>query len=100
MPIVADTAEAATVLLRDYAVDVAVVPVGGGSRNWEALPTLYQAAPQGARMIVLCQSVRKRERQWADEHGVTALTYRLGQEEHVVATVTASGPAPIAEISR
>ena len=33
-------------------------------------------------MIVLCESVRKRERQWADEDGVTALTYRPGQEEH------------------
>ncbi len=51
------------------------------------------------RVKVLCDGVRKRERQLEELLGAQAIPYRPGQEEEVVETVTASEAALLAEIA-
>ena len=48
------------------------------------LEELTAAGSEQMRVTVLCDAVRKRERQYEIEHQVTALAYRPGREEEVL----------------
>ncbi|MHC4611350.1 MAG: hypothetical protein ACYS7M_13480, partial [Planctomycetota bacterium] len=75
--------EAAT-LVRDYGGDVVVVSNRSLTTAWDDLEDLGLEATDQVGVMVLCDSLRRRERQLEAEHGVTAVAYLPGQEEAIV----------------
>jgi signal transduction histidine kinase/DNA-binding response OmpR family regulator len=84
MTMMAENLKEAATLVRDYGGDVVVVSNRSLTSAWDDLEDLGLEATDQVGVMVLCDSLRRRERQLEAEHGVTAVAYLPGQEEAIV----------------
>lgn len=92
-PLIAETFEEVAALIRDYAIDIVVVPESLLDTDWDQLDKEPFNNHYDTRILVLCGNVRKRQQELAGSLGVTALTYRRGQEHATARMILAPQPA-------
>lgn len=89
LPIVAESLAAAEDQIRQYPVEVVLLSHQGLRDDWTRLEKLKLAAENHVHVMILCETIRRRERRLAETHGVWVLPYRPGKEEEVADFVTA-----------
>lgn len=99
MPLVAEDLEAAETRIRDYSIDAVLLSSNALRKSWAELRQLREACPGDSTILVLCDAVRRRERQLAEEHRVTAMPYRPGSEDEVISALVSSEPMRVTESS-
>lgn len=83
MTMVADSLKEAATLAREYGGDLVVVSGESLTPRWAELRDLRVATKNRACIVVLCETLRKREKQLESEQDVIAVAYRPGREEEV-----------------
>ena|GEM_PF-2482572 len=99
LPIVADTILAAADRIRDYPVDVVLLPGELVLGDWTKLEELPIAEDDDTQVMVMCETVRKRDRHLAEAYGVWLASYRPGAEEEVIASIKESRDTNVPEFS-
>ena len=98
MHLVAATWKEASSLARDYAADAIIIPSQSLAMSGTITKELRTTTANGTRVLVLCETLRRQERQWEDEAGITTVIYRPGREAEVVDAIMASQDALVAEL--
>ena len=83
--------------LAKHAADWLVISEHALSGGWPEIPRLQRAARYKARVVVLCDSIRKRDRRLAEEHGAALIPYSVGEEADVMDILLANETTPIPE---
>lgn len=82
---------------RSTRVDVVIAADDALSEEWEELRAWTHHRDRAPRIIVLCESVRKRHQRLAETHGVIPLEYQSGLEATVLGTVLTATAKPTLE---
>lgn len=85
--LVAQTVGEGSRLTRHYRVDAVIIPRACLNAASGMPEDLRAAAANGTRVIVLCDTVRRKERQLEEQFGVVIVACQSGQEEKVVDAV-------------
>ncbi|UCG16121.1 MAG: response regulator [Phycisphaerales bacterium] len=99
LPIVAETIREAADQLRQYPVDVVLLSEAVVCGGWANLEELRLSVQDNVPIMILCESVRRKERQLAESCGVQLIRYRPGGEEEALDAVTATREMLITEFS-
>jgi len=89
LTVAAQDLTAAKLLSQDHPVDFVIVHSEDLAVGWAKLKVMGIDSESGVRVIDLCENMRKEEKRLAAKHGVSALPYRCGCEEQVLAEVSA-----------
>ena len=90
IPVIAASVKEAVTLANDYRADIVVVSSDALVAEAAEFKRLRTPANKDTRVVVLCESMRKRERLLEAESGVTVVPYRAGKERAVMDAIMAS----------
>lgn len=87
LSLTADSIATARSLVVNYPIDYIVFPEAALDSDWSQLASIEQLG--GARMVVLCARVRRRERRLAERHDVRIVELRRGMEHQLASIFSA-----------
>jgi len=90
LAIVAETIQEAGDQLRQYPVDVVLLSDDLVCGGWATLEELRLSVKETVSIIILCETVRRKERQLAESCGVQLVRYRPGGEDEVLDAIRAT----------
>jgi len=90
---IAESLDEAAALVRDFAIDILVLPETLLDPEWDQLDREPFSSRRDTRVVVLCESVRHKQQELACAIGLTVLRYRRGQE-HSIAEAIIGTSAP------
>ena len=97
LPIVAQTLTDAVALTHDYPIDVVLLPSDLLGDDWAGLKKLTADANRGARVLVLCERVRRNERRMGEAYGVTVVTCQRDSEAELLSAFASATETPAPE---
>jgi DNA-binding response OmpR family regulator len=89
LPIAADSLTTAADRMRQYPVEVVLLTQACLGADWTLLKKLKLTTEDNIHVMILCDTIRRKERRLADSHGVWLLPYRPGREDEIVEFVSA-----------
>jgi len=96
-PMIAENLHEAASLVRDYAIDIVIVSESMLDADW----TQLELEPFGVRpdthVVVLCDSVRRRQRETAEATAARVMPFKRGQEHAIAERVMDVDAAPRGE---